>query len=241
MLHLVEVELWGGLHKLVVLERFCLQWNKYSVEPCFFVPPFFFFVSAEFKCTFHESSTGFYPTGPAGGAWCPTDLAPTTGKSGESPRLFFTDTMCRCPLKASRQVLIKCEMRGTCIVSHSFHELLIIGGSVKASSGLRCQSRSSQLKGVALSTSSSSSSSSTSSCSEVTWFHSALLRPGGQEEPPRVIVRIKEDFRDHSLCGTSVFTADDRITDKDEDEPTVTASFMNVFHTDYKEFRFMVS
>lgn len=167
----------------------------------------FFCVSAECKCTFHESSTGFCPTVPAGGAWCPTDLALTTGKSGESPRLFFTDTMCRCPLQASRQVLIKCEMRGACRVSHSFHQLLIIGDSVKASSGLRRQSPSSQLKGVALSTSSSSS---TSSGSEVAMFHSALLRPGGQEEPPRVIVRIKEDFRDHSLCGTSVFTADHR-------------------------------
>lgn len=82
-----------------------------------------------------------------------------------------------------------------------------IRGSVKASSGLRRQSRSSQLKGVALS---SSSSSSTSSCSEVAWFHIALLRAGGHKEPPRVIVRIKEDFRDHSLCGTSVFTADHR-------------------------------
>lgn len=122
----------------MVLEHFCLQWNKQSVEPCFFVPPFFC-VSAECKCTFHESSTGFCPTVPAGGAWCPTDLALTTGKSVESSRLFFTDTMCRCPLQALRQVLIKCEMRGACRVSHSFHQLLIIGDSVKASSGLRSQ------------------------------------------------------------------------------------------------------
>lgn len=86
-----------------------------------------------------QSSTGFCPTVPAGGAWCPTDLALTTGKSVESSRLFFTDTMCRCPLQASHQVLIKCEMRGACRVSHSFHQLLIIGDSVKASSGLRSQ------------------------------------------------------------------------------------------------------